>query len=194
MKKRILASLIVLVITIMLVTGCSGDNGDEATKTAPPVTTTQQSSSSSETARDGDTVYVHYTGTLNDGSQFDSSVGKDPLVFVLGAGNMITGFENAVRGMKVGESKTVTLAPEEAYGQHREDLLIKFGRDELPEGLDPQVGQALMLTMSNGQVVQKPVVEVTDSYIVVDANHDLAGKELTFAIELVKLEPAAENG
>lgn len=141
-------------------------------------------------AADGDTVSVHYTGTLNDGSQFDSSVGKDPLVFVLGAGNMITGFENAVRGMKVGESKTVTLSPDEAYGQHRDELMIQINRDELPEDQEPEVGMILVLTQSNGQVLRKPVVEVTDTYIIVDANHDLAGKALTFEIELVKLEPA----
>ena len=168
MKMKYAFLLCIALITAILLIGC----GEE------------------RSAADGDTVSVHYTGTLNDGSQFDSSVGKDPLVFVLGAGNMISGFENAVRGMKVGESKTVTLSPDEAYGQHREDLLIKFDRDELPEGLDPQVGQPLMLTQPNGQNIQKPIVEVTDTYIVIDANHDLAGKALTFEIELVKLEPA----
>jgi peptidylprolyl isomerase len=168
MKKIIIASLVVLVTAIMLVTGC----GEE------------------KVAENGDTVSVHYTGTLDDGTQFDSSVGKEPLEFVLGAGNMITGFENAVRGMKVGESKTVTLPPEEAYGQPRDDLLIRFDLDELPEGPTPQVGQYLVLTMTNGQNVQKPVVEVTDSYIIVDANHELAGKTLTFEIELVSIDPA----
>jgi peptidylprolyl isomerase len=143
-----------------------------------------------EAAEDGDTVYVHYMGTLNDGSQFDSSIGKDPLKFVLGAGNMISGFENAVRGMKVGETKTVTLSPDEAYGQHREELMLKISRDELPEGQEPQVGQILRITQSNGQTIQKPIVEVTETYIIVDVNHELAGKELTFKIELVKIETA----
>ena len=168
MKMKYVVFLCIALILTMTVIGC----GEE------------------RSAADGDTVSVHYTGTLNDGSQFDSSVGKDPLVFVLGAGNMITGFENAVRGMKVGESKTVTLSPDEAYGQHRDELMIQINRDELPEDQEPEVGMILVLTQSNGQVLRKPVVEVTDTYIIVDANHDLAGKALTFEIELVKLEPA----
>lgn len=141
-------------------------------------------------AEDGDTASVHYTGTLSDGSQFDSSADREPLEFVLGAGNVISGFEEAVRGMKVGETKTVTLSPEEAYGPYYDELLIEFSRDELPEGFEPHAGQYLELTTGSGQTVQKPIVEVTETYIVVDVNHELAGKELTFEIELVQLETA----
>jgi len=103
---------------------------------------------------------------------------------------MISGFEDAVRGMKVGETKTVTMSPEEAYGPYYDELLIEFSLNELPEGFEPRVGQHLILTTANGQTVQKPIVEVTETYIVVDANHELAGKELTFEIELVQLETA----
>jgi peptidylprolyl isomerase len=143
-----------------------------------------------KSAADGDTVSVHYTGTLNDGSQFDSSIGKDPLVFVLGAGNMISGFENAVRGMKVGESKTVTLSPDEAYGQHREELIATVNREELPEGMVPEVGRQLQITSEGGSVIVATITEVSEDTITLDANHRLAGKELTFEIELVELEPA----
>jgi len=141
-------------------------------------------------AEDGDSVSVHYTGTLEDGSVFDSSRGGNPLEFVLGAGNMIPGFENAVRGMKIGEVKTVTLSPEEAYGPYREDLIIKFSREELPEDLNPEVGQQLRMTQPDGRVVLVTVKEVSEIDITLDANHSLAGKELTFEVELVKIEPA----
>jgi len=141
-------------------------------------------------AQDGDFVAVHYTGTLNDGAKFDSSHDRgEPLTFTVGAGQMIVGFDNAVKGMKVGETKTVTLPPEEAYGPTNDDLLIEFSRDTLGEGLEnPQVGQIIILTQPNGQVVQKPIIEVTEEFIIVDVNHDLAGKELTFEIEMVEIQ------
>lgn len=168
MKHKYVFLLSILLIAMLLVIGC----GEE------------------KVAEDGDTVSVHYTGTLNDGSQFDSSVGKDPLVFVLGAGNMIPGFENAVRGMKVGESKTVTLSPDEAYGQYRQEMVATFSREELPEGMVPEVGRQLQITSEGGSVIVATIIEVSEDTITLDANHQLAGKELTFEIELVKLEPA----
>jgi peptidylprolyl isomerase len=135
----------------------------------------------------GDTVKVHYTGTLSDGSVFDSSEGGDPLEFTAGAGQMIKGFDDAVIGMKVGEVKTVTIPADDAYGQHDDNLLIAFSKDELPEGVDPSVGDYIQLQQSNGTVQSYPVVEVTDTVIIVDVNHRLAGKDLTFEIELVDL-------
>ncbi|MGD9143539.1 MAG: peptidylprolyl isomerase [Dehalococcoidia bacterium] len=138
-------------------------------------------------ARDGDHVTVHYTGTLTDGTKFDSSHDRgQPLEFTVGAGEMISGFDNAVKGMKEGDTKTVTLPPEEAYGPIRGDLMIKFNRSDLPESLkNAQVGD--LVTVGNNPS-PKPIVEATDEYIVVDANHELAGKKLTFEIEMVEIQ------
>ncbi len=138
-------------------------------------------------AQDGDIVKVHYTGTLDDGSQFDSSAGRDPLEFTIGAGQMIPGFEDAVRGMKKGEVKTVTIPAAEAYGEKNDELIFTYRKEDLPEGMDPKVGDQLVMQQSGGGITQVTVIEVTESTIVIDANHELAGKDLTFAIELMEL-------
>ena len=135
----------------------------------------------------GDYIKVHYTGTLDDGSVFDSSEGREPLEFTAGAGQMITGFDAAVIGMKVGEVKTVTIPAEDAYGPYDDNLLLVFSKDELPEGLDPKIGDQIPLSGSDGRVMNAPVVDVTETAITVDANHRLAGKDLTFEIELVEI-------
>jgi len=135
----------------------------------------------------GDYIKVHYTGTLDDGSVFDSSEGRDPLEFTAGAGQMIAGFDAAVIGMKVGEVKTVTIPAEDAYGFHDEELLLVFSKDELPEGMDPKIGDQIPLSGPGGRTMTVPVVDVSETTITVDANHRLAGKDLTFEIELVEL-------
>ncbi len=137
-------------------------------------------------ATDGNTVRIHYTGRLDDGTVFDSSEGRDPLEFVLGAGQVIPGFDQAVTGMEAGEEKTVTIPAGEAYGPRRDELVINLGRAEIPEGLDPKVGQRLQMSTQNGQTFQVTVAEATDSNVVLDANHPLAGKDLTFDIHLVE--------
>jgi len=142
---------------------------------------------STQYAKDGDIVDVHYTGTLADGSEFDSSEGKDPLQFTIGAGQMIPGFESAVYGMKVGETKTVTIPAAEAYGPHDEDLMIEVNRDELPEEIEPAVGLQIGVTFEGGQQGQATIVEVTETTVTLDANHFLAGKDLIFEIKLVKV-------
>ncbi|MFC1946669.1 peptidylprolyl isomerase [Chloroflexota bacterium] len=135
----------------------------------------------------GDNIKVHYTGTLDDGTVFDSSEGREPLEFTAGAGQMIKGFDAAVIGMKVGELKTVTIPAEDAYGLHDDELILTFPKDELPEGMDPKVNDRLAFTQSDGRQVPVVVTEVTDEVVIVDANHELAGKDLTFEIELVEL-------
>lgn len=135
----------------------------------------------------GDYIKVHYTGTLDDGSVFDSSEGREPLDFTAGAGQMIKGFDAAVIGMKVGEVKTVTIPAEDAYGLHSDEYVLTFSKDELPEDMDPKIGDQLQLTQSNGRVMTVPVVDVTETTVTVDANHSLAGKDLTFEIELVEI-------
>ncbi len=135
----------------------------------------------------GDVVKVHYTGTLDDGSVFDSSEGRDPLEFTVGAGQLIKGFDEAVIGMKVGEVKTVTIPAADAYGEYDDELILEFPQDELPEGVDPSVGDYVQLGLSDGSVMAVPVIEVTETTVVVDANNKLAGKDLTFKIEVIEL-------
>ena len=138
-------------------------------------------------AKSGDTVRIHYTGTLDDGTQFDSSDGRDPLEFALGGGQVIPGFDSAVDGMAVGESKSVTIPPDEAYGQRHEQLAQQVPRTTLPEDMEPAVGMQLQTQSPDGQVMNLVVKEVADDTITVDANHPLAGQALTFAIELVEI-------
>ena len=139
------------------------------------------------TAKSGDTVKIHYTGTLEDGTQFDSSSGRDPLEFSLGGGQVIPGFDAAVTGMSVGESKSVTITPEDAYGERHEQLVQQVPRDALPEDMEPAVGMQLQSQSPDGQVMNLAVTDVLEDAITVDANHPLAGLALTFAIELVEI-------
>ncbi len=136
-------------------------------------------------AAQGDTVRIHYTGRLDDGTVFDTSEGREPLEFTLGSGQVIPGFEKAVEGMEAGEEKTFTIPADEAYGPHQEDLVLKVPREHLPEGLEPQVGQMLQMQTADGQVFQVKVMEVAEDHMVLDANHPLAGQDLTFDIEVV---------
>jgi len=139
-------------------------------------------------AKDGDTVKVHYTGTLGDGTVFDTSVGHEPLEFTLGEDKMIPGFEKAVYGLQVGKSKTVTISAEEAYGPHRDDLVVVVEREQLPAGSDPKVDQQLQMQQTDGRTTVVIVTDVSETTITVDANHPLAGKDLTFEIELVEIK------
>lgn len=140
-----------------------------------------------ETATTGQTVAIHYTGKLEDGTVFDSSEGRDPLRFTLGEGRVIPGFEQAVVGMEPGDAKTITIPAEEAYGERREDLIIEVEKDRLPDEIDPQVGQQLQLHQANGQPVPVVISAMTDETITVDANHPLAGRTLVFDVELVEV-------
>lgn len=138
-------------------------------------------------AKTGDTVKIHYTGTLDDGTEFDSSAGRDPLEFALGSGQVIPGFDSAVDGMTVGDSKTVTIAPDEAYGERHDQLVQQVPKSALPEDMTPEVGMQLQSQSPEGQVMNLVVIEVAEESITVDANHPLAGQALTFAIELVEI-------
>lgn len=138
-------------------------------------------------AKKGDQVKVHYTGKLKDGSVFDSSKDREPLAFELGAGQIIPGFEEAVMGMDQGDSTTVEIAPKDAYGDHNPEMLIEVDKAQVPEGMNPQVGQMLQVQRGDGGVSNVVVNEVKDASIVLDANHPLAGKDLIFEIELVEV-------
>ncbi len=137
-------------------------------------------------AKSGDTVHVHYTGTLEDGTEFDSSRGREPLTFTLGSGQVVPGFDAAVMGMAVGEQKTVTIPSAQAYGGSRPDMVMRVPRSQMPPDLKPNVGDQLQVG-GGGRTFVVVVRELTDSEIVLDANHPLAGKDLTFALELVKI-------
>lgn len=140
--------------------------------------------------KEGDTVKVHYTGKLtDDGTVFDSSREREPLEFTLGDGKLIPGFEKAVIGMEEGDSTTVELDSEDAYGERREDLELEVSKSDLPDNIDPQVGMQLqMQQQENGQAVPVQITAVEDDYVKLDANHPLAGKDLTFDIELIELQ------
>jgi len=138
-------------------------------------------------AKSGDTVRIHYTGTLDDGTQFDSSAGREPLEFAIGGGQVIPGFDSAVDGMAVGENKTVTIPPDEAYGQRHDQLVQQVSRSALPDDMEPAVGLQLQSQSPDGQIMNLVVTEVADESITVDANHPLSGHALTFAIELVEI-------
>ncbi len=138
-------------------------------------------------AKSGDTVKIHYTGTLEDGTQFDSSQGRDPLEFQLGSGQVIPGFDKAVDGMAVGEEKSVTIDAADAYGDHNPQMVQEVPKTALPENLEPQEGMALQAQGQDGQPINLTVTEVGEETITVDANHPLAGKNLNFQIELVAI-------
>jgi peptidylprolyl isomerase len=138
-------------------------------------------------AKESDTVKVHYTGRLNDGTVFDSSVDREPLEFTLGEGQVIPGFEEAVIGMNLGDSKTVAIPADQAYGPYRQEMLVVIGRGEFPTSITPEIGQHLQVRQADGQVILVTIAEVTDSTVTLDANHPLAGQDLTFEIELVEI-------
>ena len=162
MKKHYLVLASIILLVALLATGCSG----------PAL------------AKTGDTVKVHYTGTLADGTEFDTSIGSEPLEFTIGQGKLITGFEQAVIGMQVGESKTITIPTDQAYGQRSDDLIVEIGRDELSPDIEPEVG--MQLQSSQGDMIAT-IIEVTETTIKIDTNHPLAGQDLTFDIELIEI-------
>jgi FKBP-type peptidyl-prolyl cis-trans isomerase 2 len=137
--------------------------------------------------KSGDTVRVHYTGTLDDGTQFDTSLGKEPLEFAMGQGQLLGGFEKAVADLGVGESCTITLPPEEGYGEVNPDMVQKVPRTLMPEGIELKAGMVLQGKTDDGSVNRFTVLSFTDELVTLDANHPLAGKSLTFEIELLEI-------
>ncbi|HZD24865.1 MAG TPA: peptidylprolyl isomerase [Alphaproteobacteria bacterium] len=142
----------------------------------------------SAAAKSGDTVAVHYTGTLSDGSEFDSSAGGEPISFTIGEGQVISGFEEAVVGMNPGEAKDITIPAEEAYGERRPELVQQVGRDQIPSEIDLQPGVRLQAQTPNGETLVLTVTDVVDDQVTLDANHPLAGEDLSFRLELVKVD------
>ena len=141
--------------------------------------------------KNGDTVHLHYKGTLNDGTVFDSSEGREPLSFVVGAGHIIPGLDSAIPGMSVGDRKTVTVPCGQAYGDVNPAMRQAVPRAEIPGNIPTEVGTQLQMQTQTGEVIPVVIVDADDATITLDANHPLAGKDLTFAIELVSIQPAA---
>lgn len=137
--------------------------------------------------KSGDTVRIHYTGTLVDGSQFDSSQGRDPLEFVVGSGQIIPGLDKALPGMSEGDKKTVNVPAEEAYGKVDPNARQAIPRDQIPADVPLEIGGQLQVQTQDGRTVPVQVADVNDETVVLDANHPLAGQELVFAIELVSI-------
>lgn len=140
------------------------------------------------TVKETSTVRVHYTGKLNNGQVFDSSIERDPLEVTLGQGALIPGFEKGLINMTVNEKKTVTIAKEEAYGEIRKELFQEIKKAELPPEIEPQVGMGLVAQNEDGSERQLRVAEVLEDHIVIDANHPLAGQDLVFELELVEIK------
>ncbi len=137
--------------------------------------------------KSGDTVRIHYTGTLTDGTTFDSSDGRDPLEFTIGSGQIIPGLEKAIPGMEVGEKKRVEIPADEAYGQPNPQAMQSVPRTEIPDNIPLDLGTQLQVQTPTGQVMPVTVVEVTEEQVTLDANHPLAGKDLVFDFELVAI-------
>jgi peptidylprolyl isomerase len=137
--------------------------------------------------KNGDTVRVHYHGKLTDGTTFDSSEGRDPLEFQVGSGQVIKGFDDALVDMQIGEKKTVQIPVDQAYGQRNDDMMMEYPKSEFPADMKPEPGLELHMSDNQGHVFPVVIVEVQEEVVVLDANHPLAGKDLTFEIELVSI-------
>ena len=135
----------------------------------------------------GDTVRIHYTGTLSDGTTFDSSAGRDPLEFTVGSGQIIPGLDKAMPGMAIGDKKSVAVPPEEAYGPINPEAVQAVPREQIPAEIPLEVGKQLQAQNQNGQVMEVTVADVTEETVTLDANHPLAGKDLVFDIELIEI-------
>ncbi|UCB53108.1 MAG: peptidylprolyl isomerase [Candidatus Zixiibacteriota bacterium] len=138
-------------------------------------------------AKKGDKVKVHYTGSLEDGTVFDTSAERGPYEFTIGESRIVPGFAEAVIGMKPGQSKTVEIPAKNAYGPHRKDMIAKIERSKLPAHLNPEIGQRLRIDQADGQKIPATVIKLSASTVTLDANHPLAGKDLIFDIELLEI-------
>ena len=138
-------------------------------------------------AKSGDTVKVHYTGRLDDGSIFAASVEREPLELVIGDNRMLPAFEQAIIGMEPGQSKTIKIPAEQAFGPYREELIRTVDRSVFPPGLEPKIGQRLNATRADGRTIIVTVIDLSESSVTLDANHPLAGEDLSFDIQLVEI-------
>ncbi len=144
-----------------------------------------------QVVKKGDTIKIHYHGTLNDGSIFDSSKQREPLEFEVGSGMVIPGFDDGVMNMKVGDVKTINIPFDEAYGPVQEEMIIDFPRNQFPEDMQPEAGMQLQMSDKSGQNFPVVIISANDEIVKLDANHPLAGKDLTFELELIDISSAS---
>lgn len=137
--------------------------------------------------KNGDTIKINYRGTLDDGTVFDSSEGREPLQFEVGSGMVIPGFDKGVLGMSIGQKKTINIPVEEAYGPVQDEMFMEFPIERFPADMKPEVGMSLNMSNGSGQAIPVVIAEVLDEVVVLDANHPLAGEDLTFDLELVEI-------
>ena len=202
MAKKILFLLVLsAALLLVLFSGCTDSTGntntnnnsvtEEFTFAVTPVPTKEiNTTSTGIVAEEGDIVSVQYIGTYNNGTVFDESQPGDPLVFTLGNKSMITGFEDAVYGMEIGETKSIHLTPDQAYGEYNPDYVINISRDMLSNDTEIYEGDQIILKSADGSLFQVTVLEITNDTVVVDANSMMAGKELNFEITLEDIEKA----
>jgi peptidylprolyl isomerase len=138
-------------------------------------------------AKSGDTVKVHYTGTFDDGTVFDTSAEREPLQFTIGIGQVIAGFDRAMIDMEPGEKKTINIPADQAYGPRSEELVAEIGRDRLPADLELEIGQQLQLGLADGDQAVVMIVDLSETTVTLDANHPMAGFDLNFDLELVEI-------
>lgn len=138
-------------------------------------------------AKEGDVVKVHYTGKLDNGEVFDTSENREPLLFTIGKNEVIPGFEDGVKGLKVGQSKTVKIASDQAYGHRREEMLYKVGKDKFPPDVELKIGDSFKIGQEQGNPTIVSITEISENEVILDANHPLAGKDLTFDIQLIEI-------
>ncbi len=143
--------------------------------------------------KNGDTIKIHYKGRLDDGTVFDSSEGRSPLEFTVGSGTVIPGFDTGVMNMNVGDKKTIHIPAEEAYGPKQEHLIMEFPKDQFPPDLQPEVGMQLTMSSEGGRTFPVEIVEVRDDSVLLDANHQLAGKDLIFDLELMEINGSGKS-
>jgi peptidylprolyl isomerase len=138
-------------------------------------------------AKAGDTVRVHYTGKLDDGTVFDSSIGGEPIEFILGAHHIIPGFEEGVTGMEVGETKTILISSDQAYGPYEDGIVLTIPREQVPPHITLGLGEMLELSQPSGEAITGRITELTDASVTLDGNHPLAGEDLTFDLQLADI-------
>jgi len=137
--------------------------------------------------KEGDVVKVHYTGKLDDGEVFDTSENREPLAFAIGKGEVIPGFEEGVLGLEIGESKIINISSDQAYGPHREEMIHKVGKDKFPQEMELKIGDSFKVGQEEGNPTIVSITEISENEVTLDANHPLAGKNLTFDVKLVEI-------